>query len=68
MMLVSVTSILAIANCLLLIRTKTWMHRLNEAWLGPQERVAISSLRSQRDQILARLAATEGEAAGAERN
>ncbi len=23
---------------LLLIRTKTWLHRLNEAWLGPQEK------------------------------
>jgi protein O-mannosyl-transferase len=30
----SVTSVLAIVNCLLLIQTKTWLHRLNEAWLG----------------------------------
>ena len=46
--LMSVTSILAIVNCLLLIKTKTWLHRLNEAWLGPQEKVALTSLRSQR--------------------
>src|SRR3984885_9454548 len=32
MLLISVTSILAIVNCLLLIKTKTWLRRLNEAW------------------------------------
>jgi hypothetical protein len=55
MLLVSVTSVLAIVNCLLLIKTKTWLHRLNEAWLNPQEKIAVSSLRSQRDEILTRI-------------
>ncbi len=69
MMLVSVTSVLAIVNCLLLIQTKTWMHRLNEAWLGPQEKVAITSLRSQRDAIKSRIAtAPSDEAANAALN
>ncbi len=54
---------------LLLIQTKTWMHRLNEAWLGPQEKVAITSLRSQRDAIKSRIAtAPSDEAANAALN
>jgi hypothetical protein len=68
MLLVSVTSVLAIANCLLLIKTKTWMHRMNEAWLGPQEKVAVTTLRTQRDQILTRLSSTPADAASAELN
>jgi len=68
MMLVSVTSMLAIVNCLLLIRTKTWLHRLNEAWLGPQEKVAITSLRSQRKEIQSRIAASPDEIENAELN
>jgi len=55
MILMSVTSSLAIVNCLLLIHTKTWLHRLNEAWLGPQEKIALSSLRNQREELLTRL-------------
>ena len=55
MILMSVTSILAIVNCLLLIHTKTWLHRLNEAWLGPQEKIALTSLRFQRKELLTRL-------------
>ena len=68
MMLVSVTSVLAIINCLLLIHTKTWLHRLNEAWLGPQEKVAITTLRSQRKEIMTRLAASPDEIESAELN
>ena len=68
MMLVSVTSMLAIVNCLLLIRTKTWLHRLNEAWLGPQEKVAITTLRSQRKEIMTRMVASPDEIASAELN
>jgi len=55
MILMSVTSFLAIVNCLLLIHTKTWLHRLNETWLGPQEKIALSSLRNQRNELLTRL-------------
>ncbi len=69
MLLMSVTSILAIVNCLLLIKTKTWLHRLNEAWLNPQEKIAITSLRVQRDQILTRMtSAPVEETANAELN
>jgi hypothetical protein len=51
----SVTSILAIVNCMLLIRTKTWLNRLNENWLGNQERVALHSIRHQRQELLTRI-------------
>jgi hypothetical protein len=53
--LVSVTSFLAIVNCILLIRTKHGLQRLNEAWLKPEEKTALDSLRSQRNEILSRL-------------
>lgn len=66
--MMSVTSILAIVNCLLLIKTKTWLHRLNEAWLGPQERVALTSLRNQRTELLTRLSNSPAEVQNAELN
>ena len=53
--LMSVTSILAIVNCLLLIHTKTWLNRLNEAWLGPQEKIALRALRSQQEELVTRV-------------
>jgi hypothetical protein len=64
--LMSVTSFLAIVNCLLLIQTKTWLHRLNEAWLGPQEKIALTALRFQRKELLTRVthAPAEVENAG----
>jgi hypothetical protein len=68
MMLMSVTSILAIVNCLLLIHTKTWLHRLNEAWLGPQEKVALTSLRHQRKELLTRVTHEPAEVQNAELN
>jgi replicative DNA helicase len=68
MILMSVTSFLAIVNCLLLIKTKTWLHRLNEAWLGSQEKVALNSLRFQRTEILTRLAHSPAEIQSAEMN
>jgi len=55
MILMSVTSVLAIVNCLLLIHTKTWLHRLNEAWLGPQEKNALTSLRFQAKELQTRV-------------
>jgi len=67
-LMMSVTSILAIVNCLLLIKTKTWLHRLNEAWLGPQEKVALTSIRAQRRELLTRLSAPDSEIANAELN
>ena len=47
MALITVTSVLAIINCLLLIRTKSYLRRLNDAWLNPEERHALTKLRNQ---------------------
>jgi hypothetical protein len=60
-LLMSVTSFLAIVNCLLLIHTKTWLNRLNEKWLGPQEKVALTSLRGQRSELQTRVALAPGD-------
>jgi hypothetical protein len=49
--LMGITSFLAIVNCLLLIKTKTWLRQLNESWLGPQEKIALAALRSQVDEL-----------------
>ena len=46
------TSLLAIINTLLIIRTKRSLRQLNEAWLKPAERSAIDSLRDQRAKLL----------------
>ncbi|HEV3272298.1 MAG TPA: hypothetical protein VGZ93_08980 [Candidatus Methylacidiphilales bacterium] len=66
--LMSITSFLAIVNCLLLIHTKTWLHRLNEKWLGPQEKIALTSLRYQRNELLTRVAHTPAEIESAQMN
>jgi hypothetical protein len=50
--LIAVTSLLAIVNCLLLIQTKAGLRRLNEAWLAPQEKSALDALRLRRHEIL----------------
>ena len=68
MILMSVTSFLAIVNCLLLIKTKTWLQRLNEAWLGPQEKVALTSLRFQRNELLTRVTHSPADIQNAEMN
>ena len=66
--LMSVTSILAIVNCLLMIKTKTWLNRMNEKWLGPQERVALTSLRSQRQELMMQMNQLPGEVENATLN
>ena len=68
MILMSVTSFLAIVNCLLLIQTKTWLRRLNETWLKPQEKVALTTLRSQRTELLTRVTHSPTEIQNAEMN
>jgi hypothetical protein len=55
-LMIVVTTFLAIFNCLLLIRTKSWLRRLNEAWLDPSEKRALDSVRMQRRELLERLA------------
>ena len=66
--LITVTSALAIVNCLLLIRTKSFLRRINERWIGPQERSALNALRSQRSQILTRIPHNPAEIRNAELN
>jgi len=67
-LLTSVTSLLAIINCFLLIQTKTWLHRLNQAWLKPEEKAAIDTLRHQRHEIIARFPRTGNQCKNAELN
>jgi hypothetical protein len=59
LLLTVVTSSLAVVNCLLLIRTKNWLRRINEAWLKPEERMALESLRQRRGEILSARPGTE---------
>lgn len=54
MALTAVTSLLAIINCLLLIRTKSCLRRLNDSWLRPEEKTAVHELRNQKYEILTR--------------
>jgi hypothetical protein len=53
--LIAFTSFLAIVNCMLLIRTKNGLRRVNESWLKPEEKDALDALRVQRTEILTRL-------------
>jgi hypothetical protein len=57
--LIVFTSALAIVNCVLLIRTKHYLHRLNEGWLDPDARRTLEKLRDELDQ-LQRRRKTEG--------
>jgi len=66
MILMVATSFLAILNCVLLIKTRTWLHRLNESWLGQQEKIALNALRSQRTEILTHLSNEGSEIESAE--
>ena len=66
--LISVTSFLAIINCLLLIRTKACLRRLNDAWLKPAEKTAVYALRLQRSELLSLHGGTAGEKAAARLN
>ena len=59
--LMTVTSLLAIINCVLMIQTKTYLRRLNERWIAPHEKIALRAIRSQRTEILTRVPHTEAE-------
>jgi hypothetical protein len=62
--MISVTSFLAIINCLLLIRTKACLRRLNDAWLRPEQKTAVYALRLQRSEMLSlRAGGAEGAVA-----
>ena len=45
--LIIFTSLLAIVNCVLLIRTKHCLHRLNAGWLNPEAKKALEALRRE---------------------
>jgi hypothetical protein len=45
--LIVFTSLLAIVNCILLIRTKRFLHRLNEGWLDPHAKRTLETLRRE---------------------
>jgi hypothetical protein len=66
--LIGIISFLGVLNCFLLIQTKSWLHRLNEDWLAPQEKNALEALKSQRHQILNRLPRGGNESHRAELN
>ncbi len=49
--LIVFTALLAIANCLLLIRTKRCLHRLNEGWLDPHAKRTLEALKLERARL-----------------
>lgn len=53
--LILITTLLAIMNCILLIHTKSWLRRVNQAWIEPQEKIALDSIEIQKREILERL-------------
>lgn len=55
MALVLTTSFLAILNCVLLINTKSWLKRINESWIEPQEKTALDMIRLQRREIMEKI-------------
>ena len=67
-LLMAVTSLLAIANCVLLIQTKQWLQRLNAAWLDPQQRVALDSLKNERHELISRMVRITDPSSSAELN
>jgi hypothetical protein len=68
LVLMGVISFLGVMNCLLLIQTKSWLHRLNQAWLAPQEKSALEALKLQRHEILTRLPRSSNGSQSAELN
>ena len=51
--LIVFTSALAIVNCVLLIRTKRCLHRLNDGWLDPDARRTLEGLRRELGELQA---------------
>jgi hypothetical protein len=49
--LIVLTATLAIVNCVLLIRTKRYLHRLNEGWLDPHARHTLENLKRERARL-----------------
>jgi hypothetical protein len=55
--LILFTSVLAIINCVLLIRTKQCLHRLNAGWLAPEAKKALETLRREHAELQSRASA-----------
>jgi len=51
--LTTVTALLGIANCVLMIHARRWLQQVNEQWLQPEERRALIDLRRQGHDVLA---------------
>ena len=49
-------SFLAVVNCALMIRTKSFLKRINEAWIAPQEKIALDNVRDERQELREKLA------------
>lgn len=49
--LIVFTAALAIVNCVLLIRTKQCLRRLNEGWLEPEAKRILETLRLEQDRL-----------------
>jgi hypothetical protein len=64
-LLTTITSLLAIINCLLLIRTKACLRRLNDAWLRPDEKNAVDELRHHRAAVATYQSDISGKAGAA---
>jgi hypothetical protein len=60
LVLIIFTSVLAIVNCALLIRTKRCLHRLNEGWLNPEAQKALEALRREHADMQSRAAPASG--------
>jgi MFS superfamily sulfate permease-like transporter len=56
--LIIFTSVLAILNCALLIRTKRYLHRLNEGWLNPEAQKTLEALRREHEEMRSRASST----------
>jgi hypothetical protein len=58
--LIIFTSVLAIVNCALLIRTKRCLHRLNEGWLNPEAQKTLEALRREHADMQSRASPAGG--------
>lgn len=53
--LILFTALLAIVNCVLLIRTKQCLHRLNAGWLPPEAKKALETLQREHAELRSRV-------------
>jgi tetrahydromethanopterin S-methyltransferase subunit G len=56
LMVIALTGFFSIFNCVLLLRARANLRRLNEAWLDPRQLETLATLKTQHQQIKTRLA------------